>query len=156
MGNAQRIIGICFEDEIRKSCMLIPNSWRIRLTDTNAGPRPADTLLITEQANYLIEIKFRQSDTFRLGYLEEHQILGLAKFEKTCKRNHGIVVFGAGGVNEVYALSIRDIAKLMLNEKRTSLNYTELNQRAVRIPQIENDLWDLRVLEAFNGSSNSE
>ena len=82
MGLVQYIEGKAFEDEVRRSWSVIPDSWLLRITDgKKTGPRPADFIAITNKCNFLIEAKKREALTFNRYTVETHQIKSLLDFQ---------------------------------------------------------------------------
>lgn len=158
MGNVRWQRGKIFEDEIRRSCTLIEDSWRLRLTDGRcAGPRPADMLLITPDGNYLMELKRRACKNFHLKYLEKHQIEGLLKFSEMRGPNYGLVLWSVltADMCRTFAIDIKEIIDYCEKKGVLSIPFEDVVEsiNAVELKEITVEgerAWDLQpMLEVF-------
>lgn len=157
MSNVRWLRGKDFENEIRRSCSVLPDTWRLRITDGMcSGPRPADMLLITPYANYLMELKRRVNKHFHLKYLEKHQIEGLMKFGELKGPNFGLVLFSIerDKTCETYAVDIKEAVEYCQQHNVMSIPYEVVSDNFVKLPEITVDgerAWDLQpMLEVFS------
>lgn len=131
-----------FQEELRRSWRLLPNLWRLRITDgSGLGTRPADELVITEKVNLLCEAKRTDSDRFLLSMLRPDQRTGLLKFEQAVSRNRGYVFisFLNEAVDVAYAFRFLDALLYMRQQNRQYITLEELQQgkiEAVNLPRI--------------------
>lgn len=148
MGVIQYIEGKAFEDEVRRSWSVIPDSWLLRITDgKKTGPRPADFIAITNKCNFLIEAKKREALTFNRYTVETHQIKSLLDFDKIGENNRGVILFCAktSTVHKTFAIHIYDYITFF-KEGRYSVSINELKEKAVELRKIKVQgqvAWDL-------------
>lgn len=126
-----------FQTEIRRSWRLTPNVWRMRVTDTGAGSRPADELVLTANGNILAEMKRSTKDRFQLSYLQPNQITGLVDFDHVLPQNVGLVFvsFSRPDIDAAYAFRLRTALNYMRRQNRLYITRHELE--AEIIPRIE-------------------
>lgn len=145
-----------FQTEIRRSWRLIPNCWRLRITDgvNRTGTRPADDLILLEHINILCEEKRTASDRFELSYLRPDQVKGLLEFEATLERNKGLVFisFLNPPVDVAYAFRLTDAAVYMQQQERKYITLDELQQQKITcvvlpVTHIEQDGKELRAYD---------
>lgn len=134
-----------FQDELRRSWRLLPNLWRLRITDgSGLGTRPADELIITEGVNLLCEAKRTDGDRFLLSLLRPDQLKGLLKFEQAVSRNRGYVLisFLNEAVDAAYAIRLVNALRYMKEKNRQYITLAELQQgkaEAINLPRISID-----------------
>ncbi len=133
--------GTSFQDEVRRSWALIPGTWRLRITDTGAGSRPADELVLTAERNYLIEMKRTQNSTFSLGLLRPTQIKGLHDFDVALQQNYGLVFWSIQNstLDTAYAFRFYDFAQHYCRSLQKSISQADLvrNLKHAVLPRIE-------------------
>lgn len=124
-----------FQTEIRRSWRLIPNCWRLRITDgvNRTGTRPADDLILLEYINILCEEKRTASDRFELSYLRPDQVKGLYEFEATLERNRGLVFvsFLSETLDTAYAFRLWEAITYMHEQGRRYITLEELQQAKI-------------------------
>lgn len=136
----KRIRGESFQEEIRRSWSLIPNCWRMRITD-DCGSRPADEIVILPHVNFLIEMKRKASDRLNLADLRTNQLSGLMDFEKAGDRNKGIVIVSF--LNETsdfaYAVGLRDLLLYLNKMSQMFITQSDLASNLISfdLPRIE-------------------
>lgn len=134
-----------FQEECRRSWRLVPNLWRLRVTDgKRLGTRPADELILVEKANILIEEKRTEGDRFLLSMLRTDQLKGLLKFEQALDRNYGYVLvsFLNEAVDAAYAIRLIEAMKYMKQKERQYITLAELQLgevQAIHLPRITID-----------------
>lgn len=139
-----------FEAEIKRSWRFIPNIWTMKLTDGRGGSRAADRITISQDANFLTELKRTASKSFELSFLRPNQIRGLIDFDSIIDRNYGLVLVSfhdlKKGVDEAYAIRLVAALKVMQRMNKQSLqleylrNVTEsdkLEPLAVKLPRLD-------------------
>lgn len=126
-----------FQLEIRRSWRLTPNVWRMRVTDTGAGSRPADELVLTANGNILAEMKRTAKDRFQLGYLRTNQTKGLIDFDNALPHNYGLVFvsFNSSNLDVAYAFRLRTVLGYLKRQNRLHITRRELETE--QIPRIE-------------------
>lgn len=136
--------GEYFQAEIRRSWRLIPNCWRLRITDgvNRTGTRPADDLILLEHINVLCEEKRTASDRFELSFLRPNQVRGLLEFDAALERNRGLVFisFLSDTVDAAYAIRLTEAAAYMKAQGRQYVTLEELQQNkipCVSLPVVE-------------------
>ena len=97
MGLVQYIEGKAFEDEVRRSWSVIPDSWLLRITDgKKTGPRPADFIAITNKCNrkYVLQKSYvRYSSLHR-------KVSRLCYFRLSCQSQAGSLFGGFQPYND--------------------------------------------------------
>lgn len=138
--------GEAFQLEIKRSWKLLPNLWRLRLTDAvgRIGTRPADEVVLTDKVNYLVEEKRTNGNQFTLSMLRPDQLKGLLEFEQALERNRGYVFvsFLNETTDEAYAFRLVDALVFMKQKNRRYINLEELHSGAIEVialPLIEID-----------------
>jgi len=138
--------GEAFQLEIKRSWKLLPNLWRLRLTDAvgRIGTRPADEVVLTDRVNYLVEEKRTNGNQFTLSMLRPDQLKGLLEFEQALERNRGYVFisFLNETTDEAYAFRLVDALVFMKQKNRRYINLEELHSGAIEVialPLIEID-----------------
>lgn len=100
-----------FQNEIRRSWPLVPNSWRLRIADAGGGSRPADEITLLPGCNILAEMKRTEKPYFGLDFLRPNQVRGLLDFDRVLDRNYGLVYVSflaeKGGWDLAYAFRLR-------------------------------------------------
>lgn len=128
-----------FQEEIRRSWALIPNCWRMRITD-DCGSRPADEIVILPHVNFLIEMKRKADDRLNLADLRTNQIGGLIDFIKAGNKNVGMIFvsFLSESVDATYAISIRTFLQHLKKMDRLYMDRQEISeyQEAILLPRI--------------------
>lgn len=81
-----------FQQEIRLSWSLVPQSWRLRIADGRGSSRPADELVLLDGCNLLLELKRTTYAGFKLSFMRTNQIKGLLDFERAVPNNRGLVL----------------------------------------------------------------
>lgn len=116
------------QQEIRRSWRLVPNCWRARITDGGGSTRPADDIVITQEANILAELKRTAKDAFYLSFLRAPQLKGLVDFDQVIKRNYGLVIvsFDTEQRDETYAFRLITALQYMKTQGRASISLHEL------------------------------
>lgn len=131
-----------FQEECRRSWRLVPNLWRLRITDGGIlGTRPADELILLEHINLLCEEKRTDGDRFTLSMLRTDQLKGLLKFEQALDRNRGLVLvsFLNEAVDAAYAFRLLDALLFMRQKGRQYITLAELQRgeiEAIELPRI--------------------
>lgn len=124
-----------FQDEIRRSWRLIPNCWRLRITDgvNRTGSRPADDLVLLEGINILCEEKRTAGDRFELSFLRTNQLRGILEFDAVLPRNRGLVFvsFLSDNADAAYAFRLTDAVAYMREHERHYITLSELQQQEV-------------------------
>lgn len=117
-----------FQDEVRRSWSLIPATWRMRITDTGAGSRPADELVLTTPRNFLIEMKRTLKPIFGFGNLRENQATGLNAFDMALPGNCSLIFWSIQNEDqdEAYAFRFADFCSLCLRTGKLSATLYEL------------------------------
>lgn len=119
-----------FQNEIKRSWPLVPNTWRLRINDAGGGSRPADELVITPQYNVLAELKRTDKDAFHLSFLRPNQVKGLLNFELPMERNLGLVYCSFLAMDtdedETYAFRLSTGVKFMQRVGRQQITLKEL------------------------------
>ncbi|WP_371374472.1 hypothetical protein [Sporomusa aerivorans] len=102
-----------FQKEIRRSWRLIPNVWRMRITDGGAGTRPGDEIVLTSKANFLVEMKRTMGDRFELSMLRPNQLHGLRDFDRALPNNIGLVLvsFLNPQIDDAYAIRLATLER---------------------------------------------
>lgn len=138
--------GEAFQAEVRRSWKLLPNLWRLRITDSvsRLGTRPADEVVLTDRFNYLVEEKRTDGNQFTLSLLRPDQLKGLLEFEKVLERNRGYVFisFLSETIDEAYAIRLLDALIYMKKQKRQYVSLEELRNKnidVISLPLIEID-----------------
>jgi len=141
-----------FQNEIRRSWSLIPNSWRMRISD-DCGSRPADEIVVTPDFTALFELKRKSKLRLGLSDIRPSQIKGLWDYERIGGRNHGVILvsFLNSFTDEAYGMQIKWFLHRM---EHTGLNYVTINEmramvRGVKLPRLSIDGkpgYDLREL----------
>lgn len=139
----RRAKGEAFQLEVKRSWKLLPNLWRMRITDATGrvGTRPADEVVLTDRYNYLVEEKRTDGNQFTLSMLRTDQLKGLLKFEQALERNRGYVFvsFLSKDVDTAFAFRITDGLVFM---KQRNRNYITLDEflggevEAIELPRI--------------------
>lgn len=132
-----------FQKEIRRSWRLIPNVWRMRISDGGAGTRPGDEIVLTSKANFLIEMKRTVGDRFELTMLRPNQVHGLRDFDKTLPHNIGLVFvsFLNEHIDEAYAIRLTTLEHYLKQQNhryvlRKTLRDSYVEIGAVCLPRI--------------------
>nr|WP_092074976.1 hypothetical protein [Dendrosporobacter quercicolus]NSL49607.1 hypothetical protein [Dendrosporobacter quercicolus DSM 1736]SDN24707.1 hypothetical protein SAMN04488502_11563 [Dendrosporobacter quercicolus] len=126
-----------FQDEIRRSWRLVPNVWRMRISDGRGSTRPADEIVTTANGNFLIEAKRTQGDKFELSFIRPNQFRGLLNFE-VIPRNFGLVFvsFLSKDIDEAYAFRLSTVIKYM-QERRFRYIARNILKNFVTMPAIQ-------------------
>lgn len=131
----RRLRGENFQEEIRRSWRLIPNCWRLRITDgvNRTGTRPGDDLILLEHINILCEEKRAADDRFTWSLLRPDQRKGLREFEAALQRNRGLVFisFLYDTVDEAYAFRLVEAAEFMGTQGRQYITLAEFQQQKI-------------------------
>lgn len=106
------------------------------------GTRPADELILLENANLLCEEKRTDSDRFTLSMLRPDQLTGLLKFEQALDRNLGLVFvsFLNEAVDIAYAFRLIDALYFMRGKGRQYITLAELQRgeiKAINLPRVD-------------------
>lgn len=156
-----------FQLEIKNSWRLIPNIWTMPIPDGRGGSRAADRITISQEANFLTELKRTSKKSFQLDFLRPNQIRGLLDFDQVIERNYGLVLVSfhdlPKGIDEAYAVRLtkalqamhrmdtRNIPLDVLREMAaTATDLTE--PTAVKLPRLDNSdpAYDLKgVIECY-------
>lgn len=124
-----------FQEEIRKSWLLVPNVWQLRIKDGGGGTRPADMLTICDEVNILAELKRTASQKFELSFLRSGQVKGLVDFDEVIGRNYGLVFVSflneAKDIDEAYAFRLVAALRYMHRRSRAHITLEELRQGAI-------------------------
>jgi hypothetical protein len=122
-----------FQDEIRRSWPLVPNSWRLRIADAGGGTRPADEITLLPGCNILAEMKRTTKPDFWLNFLRSNQIKGLLDFERVLDRNYGLVYvsFNRPNTDKAYAFRLSTAIKYMQREGRRYIFQEELTRKLI-------------------------
>lgn len=133
-----------FQDELRRSWRLIPNCWRMRITDAagRIGSRPGDDIILLEHINILSEDKRTAGDRFELSFLRPNQLKGLIEFDAVMERNIGMVLvsFLNEAVDLAFAFRLVDALLYMQVQNRQYITLEELQRqrlKSVPLPLIE-------------------
>lgn len=146
-----------FQEEIRRSWAHVPNIWHLHIKDGGGGTRPADRLVIADEANFLTELKRTQSRSFQLSYLRPNQVRGLIDFDQVIKRNYGLVLVSfhnpKKGLDAAYAIRLTTALQFMHKKNKQYISLEELQAGicpAVELPRLPNPepTYDLRGLIA--------
>lgn len=142
-----------FEQEIRSSWALIPNCWRMKIAAVG-GTRPADEIILLEDANVLAEQKRTAGAIFKLNMLRENQVTGLVDFDQVIGRSYGLVFISFLnedlGRDETYAVRLITALKYMKSKNRVSIPLADLQQgklNCMEIPRVagaEKRTYDLK------------
>lgn len=124
-----------FQNEVRRSWRLIPNCWRLRITDgvNRTGSRPADDLVLLESINVLSEEKRTAGDRFELSFLRPDQFKGLLEFDAVLERNKGLVFvsFFNYHCDAAFAFRLTDAIGYMRQQNRHYITLEELQQQKI-------------------------
>ena len=131
--------GAEFQDELRRSWRLLPKCWRMRISDTSGGTRPADEIILLESINILAEAKRIAGAKFTLSMIRVNQQKGLYDFDSVLHRNRGLVFvsFLNDTTDEAYAFRFIDALRYM---RATGVQYITLDDfrkqcvRCVNLP----------------------
>lgn len=142
----RRARGEAFQLECKRSWKLLPNLWRMRITDAagRVGTRPADEVILTDRLNYLVEEKRTDSNQFTLSMLRPDQLTGLLKFENALERNRGYVFVSFLNEDNDVAFAFR-IMDAMVFMKQRNRKYITLDEflsgtfEAIALPRITID-----------------
>lgn len=131
-----------FQDEMRRSWALVPNSWRLRITDAGAGTRPADEVVLLKSCNILAEHKRTAGDKFELSFLRPPQIRGLLDFECVLQHNKGLVFvsFLNADTDRTLVFRLVDALRFMKREGKNHIklgDFGSLFTQFVEIPLME-------------------
>lgn len=133
-----------WQDAVRRSWRLVPNTWRLRIPDGGGGTRPADELVLTEEINILAEHKCTNSDRFQLAYLTPGELKGLMDFDLVISRNLGLVFIHflneEKGIDEAYAFRITAAIMFMYDRKREYITLEEFRSGVplcIPLPRLE-------------------
>ncbi|WP_371380870.1 hypothetical protein [Sporomusa aerivorans] len=126
-----------FQNEIRRSWRLIPNVWRMRITDGRGATRPADEIVTTINGNFLVEAKRTAGNKFELGFIRPNQFRGLLNFE-VIPRNFGLVFvsFLNKDIDEAFAFRLSTAVKYM-QEYRYRYIARNVFKESMTLPVIE-------------------
>lgn len=154
-----------FQDEMRKSWRLVPNSWRMRIADGGGSTRPADEIILTPDVNILAEHKRTEGRKFELSMLRAPQLQGLVDFDSVIDRNYGLVFVSfhnpAQGLDECYAIRLITALQYMKNKERQYIGLDELYTDAgfagltktmsIKIERLEpgSELYDVRGVPKY-------
>ncbi|MEN6565896.1 MAG: hypothetical protein ABFC57_06310 [Veillonellales bacterium] len=133
----KRLRGEQFQEEIRRSWSLIPNCWRMRITD-DCGSRPADEIVILPYVNFLIEMKRKAVGRLCLSDLRMNQIGGLNDFEKTGEKNVSLIMFSClnAEIDVTYAVTFKDLLWFMKKNNRLSLKLMGIRAIGFPLPRL--------------------
>ncbi len=136
-----------FQYELRRSWRLIPNCWRMRITDAagRIGTRPGDDIILLEHINILSEDKRTAGDRFELSFLRPNQLKGLLEFDGVMDRNIGMVFisFLNEAVDLAFAFRLVDALVYMKAQNRQYITLEELQQQKINsIPLPLLDLYE--------------
>ncbi|MED3571926.1 hypothetical protein [Cytobacillus praedii] len=124
-----------FQEEIKRSWRLVPNIWTLPIQDGRGGSKPADRLVITENANYLTELKRTEKKEFQLDFLRPNQIRGLIDFDQVITKNIGLVLVSfhdlRKGIDEAYAIRLTTALRYMQQKGRRSIPLEELRKGVI-------------------------
>lgn len=114
-----------FEEELRKSWLLVPNCWRFKLPDGRGGTRPGDSIVLLEEANILLEAKRTAGDSFNLGMIRPDQFTGLLDFDRVVSRNYGLVFvsFDSDHLQEAYAFRLTTALAYMKKNRYKNIKH---------------------------------
>jgi hypothetical protein len=141
-----------FQEEVRRSWRLIPNSWRI-FKPGSRSTRPADELVLLQKCSLLVEEKRTQGDRFQLSFLRPNQLTGLINFERAIPdRNRGLVLVSflneKEGRDIAYGIQLTAAVKLMAHLKRKYLTLDEIQRAGFpEMKRVQTDSgpeWDLK------------
>lgn len=151
-----------FQEECRLSWKQISNLWRLRITDGRGlGTRPADELILLENANLLCEEKRTDGDQFTLSMLRTDQLKGLLKFEQALERNRGYVFvsFLNEAVDLAFCFRLIDALHYMKSQGRQYITLAELQKSVIEVlplPRIkigDNNAYDFKGVKDFANNS---
>lgn len=144
-----------FQEEIRRSWLLIPNCWRLRIKDGGGGTRPADELVLLDEANLLSEHKRTAGNRFQFSMLRPDQVTGLLDFDSTLERNKGLVFVSfhnpEKGLDDAYAFRLVVAMAYMHRKGLQYISRDDLESKVIpcaQLPRLEADepTYDLRGL----------
>jgi hypothetical protein len=149
-----------FQNEMRASWRLLPNVWRLRLTDGGGSSRPGDELILLDKISILAEHKRTYGDRFELGFLRPSQLKGLQDFDRVIARNLGLVFVSflneEKGTDEAYAFRLLRALHFMQQHERRYITRDELKSNympCIELPRLQDTqdrLYDLKgVLECY-------
>lgn len=127
--------GLDFQEELRRSWRLVPNSWRMRIPDGRGATRPADELILLEGVSILAEHKRTEGDRFEFSFLEVNQVKGLLDFDQVLQTNVGLVFvsFLNEGQGRDLAVAFRLLTAMqyMKEAGRKYITITELQNQVI-------------------------
>lgn len=130
----ERVVrGSQFEDEIRRSWRLVPNIWRMKISDGRGGTRPGDNLILSAYGNVLSELKRTYSNAFHLYYLRANQAKALRDFDQIIQQNYGLVFvsFQNEAVDEAYAFRLITALEHIKAVNRQSIKLDEFQNQII-------------------------
>lgn len=150
-----------FQQEVRNSWRLIPNTWQIVIKDGGGGSRPADNLVLAQEINILQELKRTTSRKFELSFLEPNQIRGLIDFDQVILNNYGMVLVSfhnpEKGLDDAYAIRLISALRYMNDKGRQFISLDELptataggRKVAMHMPRQAGNTYDMQgVVECY-------
>lgn len=127
--------GTDFQDEVRRSWAFVENCWRLRIKDGGGGTRPADELVLLQDANILAEHKRTKGRKFELGFLRPDQVQGLLDFDRVLERNYGLVFVSfhdpEKGLDEAYAMRLSTAMRYMQRQGVQYIHLDDFRRRAL-------------------------
>lgn len=118
-----------FQEEIRRSWRLVPNNWRMRVSDGGRGGRPADEIVITEGPNILGEHKRLKYPKLALDDIRANQRTGLIDFDEAVSRNLGLVFVSFldedKGLDMTLAVRFKTACWYMAKKKKAHIKLVE-------------------------------
>jgi len=160
----KRARGEAFQNEIKASWRLIPDCWRMRISD-DCGSRPADEIVLLSEDRLLNELKRKADGMLCISDLRTNQLGGLIDFMHAGGNNFGMVLvsFVDDTYDTAYAIAISTFLNLCERKNRMYLSIKEISDAvyeglAVEIPRLAScqekekflvDVYDLRPLVKF-------
>lgn len=153
----KRARGEAFQNEIKASWRLIPDCWRMRISD-DCGSRPADEIVILSEDRLLNELKRKSDGKLCVADLRTNQLGGLIDFMHAGGNNFGIVIvsFLDDERDIAYAIPISVFLNTCEKKNRMYMSSIELASstyegKAVELPRTAEfaDCYDLKPLVEF-------
>ncbi len=145
-----------FQDELRRSWRVLPKCWRMRISDTSGGTRPADEIILLESINILAEAKRTAGTAFKLSMIRVNQQKGLYDFDCVFRRNRGLVFisFLNKTTDEAYAFRFIDALRYMRIKNVQYITLDDFRKRLIRCVNLpvlfddeQNRYYDLQGVE---------
>lgn len=153
----KRARGEAFQNEIKASWRLIPDCWRMRISD-DCGSRPADEIVLLSEDRLLNELKRKSDGMLCISDLRTNQLGGLIDFMHAGGNNFGMVIvsFLDDEWDTAYAIPISVFLSTCEKKNRMYMSIAEIASstyegKAVELSRTAEfaDCYDLKPLVKF-------